>query len=213
MFPVNLWQIFKHQALIKRCNLQHKLLSNLTHLANLNIFIILFYLNFIWGYQAPFLAIESYSWTTGNVQQRTRVVVRCGSPPTAGAQTKQHREQKQAGDDAECDDQHQLLTLRPVRGASGSCRPWPNNSRLRKPPHSTQHRSHDTSHCVGRGHRTGTSWENTSKIQTQLSTSSAGARFKNPPQIVQTVMTCCFDPRKGLSEKREKKHYFHSNKT
>lgn len=65
MFPVNLWQIFKHQALIKRCNLQHKLLSNLTHLANLNIFIILFYLNFIWGYQAPFLAIESYSWTTG----------------------------------------------------------------------------------------------------------------------------------------------------
>lgn len=80
------------------------------------------------------------------------------SPLAAGTQQQQHGDQQQDSEGAEGDGQNQLPTAQPRRHIGSSCHPRPDNTRLRPPPHSSQHRSHDASHR--RGHRTRTSWRN-----------------------------------------------------
>lgn len=85
------------------------------------------------------------------------------SPLAAGTEKQQYGDQQQDSEGTEGDDQDHLPTAHPWRITSSSCRTWPNNTRFRPPPHSTQHWSHGTSHCGGRGHRTGTSCGNERK--------------------------------------------------
>ena len=85
------------------------------------------------------------------------MALRC-SPLAASTEQQQHGHQQQDSEGAEGEDQDQLLTAEPRRHPGGSGRPRPDHARLWPPPHSTQHRSHDASHCWRRGHRTGTCW-------------------------------------------------------
>ncbi len=89
--------------------------------------------------------------------------VKWRSPLAASTQQQQHRDQQQGGEGAEGDGQDQLPAAQPRRHPGSSCRPRPDDARLRPPPHSTQHRSHDASHCGRRGHLTGTGWGSTRK--------------------------------------------------